>query len=759
MTDLTLEEKAALVVGADFWSTVAIERAGIPSIALTDGPHGLRKQRGGGDHLGLGESVPATCFPPAAGIASSWNPALIERVGAALGDEARGERVGVLLGPGVNIKRSPLCGRNFEYFSEDPLLSGELGAAWVRGIQSRGVGASLKHFAANNQETDRMVVSAEVDERTLREIYLPAFERVVTREQPWTVMCSYNRLNGVAAAENHWLLTEVLRDEWGFEGAVVSDWGAVEHGVAALAAGLDLEMPGPLAESSAAIVEAVRSGALEQSALDAAAARIAALAAKAAQVHPRSQAPSARDARERSASDPSRNPAHHALAREAAAESAVLLRNEGGILPLDTAQAIGVIGEFARTPRFQGAGSSQVNPTRVDSALDAMLKLMHESSSGSMPIEFAPGYSFDRKVDPEPFIAEAVAVAKRSQTVLLFVGLPAGDESEGYDRTHLDLPATHTRLIAEVAAANPRTVVILTNGGVVSLEPWHDSVPVILETWLLGQAGGSAIADLVFGNVAPSGRLAESIPFRLQDNPSYLNFPGENDVVRYGEGIFVGYRYYETVDLAVRYPFGFGLSYTTFEYSDLEAARGRASVTITNIGDRAGKEVAQLYVSAPTGGIAVPARELRGFEKVELEPGESVRVIFALDDRAFSHWGVTTHSWLIAGGNYTIGVGSSAHDIALSAVVQLPRPGPGRLSVDSRVSEFLEHPVTGPLLARAAGDAAEGGTSLLDMVASMPMRRLMRFPGVGNAFRHIGLLIAVANNPLVRWVAGLRRKG
>ncbi|MEO8094332.1 MAG: glycoside hydrolase family 3 C-terminal domain-containing protein, partial [Pseudolysinimonas sp.] len=544
MTDLTLEEKAALVVGADFWSTVGVERAGIPSIGLTDGPHGVRKQRGGADHLGLGDSVPATCFPPAAGLASSWNPALLYRVGAALADEARAEGVGVLLGPGVNIKRSPLCGRNFEYFSEDPLLAGELGASWVEGIQARGVGASLKHFAANNQETNRMTVSAEVDERTLREIYLPAFERIVTGEQPWTVMCSYNRINGVSAAENHWLLTEVLRDEWGFEGVVVSDWGAVEHRVAALEAGLDLDMPGPQAGASAEIVAAVRSGALAESVLDAAVARITNLARKAT-------APAPQDAALGGATPAAGFSvgAHHALAREAAAESIVLLRNEADLLPLATAQAIGVIGEFARTPRFQGAGSSQVNPTRIDSALDAI--------SAIAPVEFAPGYSFDRHAEAGQLIAEAVGVARRSETVLLFVGLPARDESEGYDRAHLDLPESHTRLIAAVAAANPRTVVILTNGGVVSLEPWHDSVPAILEAWLLGQAGGSAIADVVFGNVEPSGRLAESIPMRLQDTPSYLNFPGDDDVVRYGEGVYVGYRYYETIDLPVRYPFGF----------------------------------------------------------------------------------------------------------------------------------------------------------------------------------------------------------
>jgi beta-glucosidase len=734
---LTLDEKAALVVGAGFWHTAAIGRAGIRSITITDGPHGVRKPRDGGDAIGIGDSVPATCFPPAAGLASSWNPRLLQRVGAAIGDEARTQGVAVVLGPGVNIKRSPLCGRNFEYFSEDPLLSGELGAAWVRGLQSRGVGASLKHFAANNQETNRMTVSVEVDERTLREIYLPAFERVVTAEQPWTIMCSYNRVNGVPASENHWLLTQVLRQEWGFQGLVISDWGAVDRRVPALEAGLDLEMPGPQRDSTGAIVAAVRSGDLDEEVLDTAAARVLALVDKAP-----------RPPREH------HDPAGHALAREAAIESIVLLRNEGALLPLQTSQAIGVIGEFARTPRFQAAGSSQVTPTRVDTALDAI--------SAIAPTEFAAGYALGRGVDPAPLIAEAVAVAQRSDAVLLFVGLPEGDESEGYDREHLNLPSAHLQLIAAVAEVNPRTVVVLSNGGVVSLEPWHDSVPVVVESWLLGQAGGSALAAVLFGSAAPSGRLAESIPMRLQDTPSFLNFPGENDVVRYGEGIFVGYRYYETAEVAVRYPFGHGLTYTSFAYTAFEVARdgSRAAVTVTNTGARAGADVPQLFVSAPRDRLAVPRRELKGFDKVVLEAGESRRVEFVLDRRSYSHWDVRSSSWVVAGGDYVVEVGRSAHDIVASATVRLAAPRPGMLTLDSRVDEFLRHPVTGPLLARAA--SGQGTANVLELVASMPMRRLMRFPGVGESLSRVSTLIAVANNPVVRgvaaWWARVRRR-
>ena len=734
MTDLTLPEKAALVAGGGFWSTLAIERAGIPSVSLTDGPHGLRKQAEGGDHLGIGESIASTCFPPAAGIASSFNVDLVERVGRALGDEARAEDVAVLLGPGVNIKRSPLCGRNFEYFSEDPLVSGELGAAWVRGIQSRGVGASLKHFAANNQETNRMTVSAEVDERTLREIYLPAFERIVKREQPWTVMCSYNKVNGVYASESRWLLTEVLRNEWGFEGLVVSDWGAVDDRAAALAAGMDLEMPGPQSSSERAILDAVASGAVSESVLDESVARVRALVDRA---QPRT--------------DGYDSDAHHQLAREAAVESIVLLRNEGGALPFEPEERIAVIGEFARSPRFQGAGSSQVVSTRVESALEA---LMPRAS-----VEFAPGYSLAAG-DDTALRVDATALAARCDAALLFVGLPEGDESEGFDRQHLELPSAHVELIRAVAAVNPRTIVVLTNGGVVSLEPWHDEVTGILECWLLGQAGGAAIADVVLGHANPSGRLAETIPLRLQDSPSFLNFPGDNNSVRYGEGVFVGYRYFEAADVPVRYPFGFGLSYTTFAYSDLEVDATSARVTVTNTGDRPGAEVVQVYVEPLESPVRSPVRELRAFRKVWLGPGQAITVTIPLEARAFSYWDVTTHRWQ-SGGAYEVAIGVSASSMVLRATVMLPSTAtPGRLGLDSSVGEWLEHPVTGPVLRREAakgmgGDLIEGGASVLDMVASMPMRRLVRFPGVDVTEKQLRVFAALANNRVVHAVARL----
>ena len=512
---LTVDEKAALCSGSGFWHTRAIERLDIPSIMVSDGPHGLRIQADGGDHLGLDASLPATCFPPAVTVASSWDVDLAGRIGDAIGTEARAAGLGVVLGPGVNIKRSPLCGRNFEYLSEDPHLAGGLATAMVHGIQSHGVGASLKHFAANNQETDRLRVSAEVDERTLREIYLPAFEQVVTRARPWTVMCAYNRINGTYASQDPWLLTELLRDEWGFDGLVVSDWGAVNDPVAAVAAGLDLEMPSTGGMSAQAIVAAVADGTLDEAALDLAVTRVLALVE-----HARAGAATRADPAEASPDFD----AHHALAREAAAQGAVLLKNDGALLPLrlTSGQRVAVIGEFARTPRYQGAGSSQVNPTRVDDALAAL----QDGAPEGVTVDFAPGFTVDAAEPDDPTLAaDAVRCATGADVVVLFLGLPAAAESEGFDRTHLSLPRRQLAVLDAVAAANPNVVVVLANGGVVTTAECDRHAAAILECWLGGQASGGAVADLLLGAANPSGKLAETIPLRLEDTPSHLNFP------------------------------------------------------------------------------------------------------------------------------------------------------------------------------------------------------------------------------------------
>ncbi len=622
VADLTLEEKASLTSGASFWTTKPVERVGLPAIMLTDGPHGVRKQRASADHLGIGDSVPATCFPPAVALGSSFDPELLVRVGAALGEESQAERVGVLLGPGINIKRSPLCGRNFEYLSEDPIVSGVLGSALVRGLQSQGVGASLKHFAANNQEADRMRVSADIDERPLREIYLRGFQRVVQDEQPWTVMCSYNRLNGVYTSEDPWLLTKVLRDEWGFDGLVVSDWGAVNDRVTGLAAGLDLEMPSSEGRTDAQLVAAVRSGVLDERLLDTAARRNVELVQKAV-----------RGAKADAAYDVD---AHHALAREAAAASIVLLKNDDAVLPLAAGASVAVIGELARTPRYQGAGSSHINPTRLDNALDEIRAL------AGAEVPFAAGYGADGADRPTSSRPRPWPSAAAAETVVLFLGVPASQESEGFDRDDIELPAAQLALADAVIAANPRTVVVLSNGGVVRLSGLADRVPAIVEGWLLGQAGGGAVADVLYGAVNPSGRLAETIPVRLADSPAYLDFPGEHSHVRYGEGLFVGYRWYDARDLEVTYPFGHGLSYTTFGYSDAavssDASGLTVRVTVTNTGDRAGAEVVQVYTSLPGSAVVRAPRELKGFAKVALEAGESREVAVHVRREDLAYW-------------------------------------------------------------------------------------------------------------------------
>jgi beta-glucosidase len=749
-SDLTLEEKASLTSGADFWTTKAVERAGIPSIMMTDGPHGLRKQAGGTDHLGLASSVPATCFPPAVGIGSSWDPELIERVGAAIGVEAAIEDVAVVLGPGINIKRSPLCGRNFEYFSEDPIVSGVLGAASVRGVQSQGVGTSLKHFAANNQEFDRMRASSDVDPRPLREIYLRGFERVVKDAAPWTVMCSYNRLNGVWTSEDPWLLTRVLRDEWGFDGLVVSDWGAVNDRVAGVAAGLDLEMPASGGRTDAQLVAAVRDGRLDESVLETAASRAIDLVRKAGE-RPAVEGPLDVDA-------------HHALAREAAGRSIVLLKNEGPILPLASGQKIAVIGAFAAEPRFQGAGSSLINPTRVDAALDALRAIAGDD------ISYAPGFAVEGGAvaasgrSADELRAEAVDAAAAAEVAVVFLGLPAAEESEGFDREHIDLPALQVELLDAVIEANPRTVVVLSNGGVVAL-PFVDRVPAIVESWLLGQAGGSAVADVLYGAVNPSGKLTETVPARLEDNPSWGNFPGEFGHVRYGEGLLVGYRWYDAKGLDVVFPFGFGLSYTTFSYgaataSVIDGGDIAVSFELTNTGDRDGREVVQVYSSLAGSVVQRAPRELKAFASVALAAGETRRVELVIRREDLAYWDIRVDRYVVEGGEYTLEVAASSRDVR-SAVTVAVSGDEVRLPLDmnSSIGDVMANPVAGPVMQGALSgfmgdldgvDAAAASMmpndeAMQKMMASFPIGRLVGFPGVPVTYEQIEQLLAAAN--------------
>lgn len=730
VAELTLEEKASLCLGSDFWHTAPVERLGVPAVMVADGPHGLRKQPHEADHAGLGGSNPATCFPTASALGSSWDVDLLRSVGEALGRETRAEDVAVLLGPGINIKRSPLCGRNFEYLSEDPWLSGVLGTAFVQGVQSQGVGTSVKHYAANNQETDRVRVSADVDERTLREIYLPAFERVVEQAQPWTVMCSYNRVNGVHVSQDPWLLTRVLREEWGFDGLVVSDWGAVHDRVAALAAGLDLEMPPQLGWSDRAVVDAVRAGDLDEALLDAAVTRVLSLVARSPQPYD---------------GEPVDHDAHHALAREAARECAVLLSNDG-LLPLDlpAGATLAVIGEFARTPRFQGAGSSQVNPTRVDAALDEL----RAGVPDGVEVAFAAGFGLGPEEDDGTLADEAVALAGRADVAVLFLGLPARDESEGFDRTHMDLPAAQVALLERVAQVNERVVVVLANGSAVLTSPWQQHAGAILECWLTGQAAGGAAADLLLGVANPSGRLAETVPVRLEDTPSFLNFPGDSGHVRYGEGVFVGYRGHDRLRQQVSFPFGHGLSYTTFGYDDLAVevtgshAEGTLAVTVTcrvtNTGGRAGKEVAQLYVSDVAASVARPPRELRGFTKLELAPGESATATFALSGRNLSYWSETVRDWVLEPGEFVFAVGASSRDLRVSgtAYVDAPRVAPP-LGPMSSLEEWLDDPHGAAALRETFGTRPDGrlkgmlgDPQLVTVIGNFPMRSLAGFPNV-----------------------------
>lgn len=661
IAQMTLEEKASLCDGLDYWHSQPVERVGIKSISLNDGPHGIRK-KGDPDNAPKGETnllkgVPAICFPTASATACSWDSDLIYKMGEALGEECLKEQVSVLLGPGTNIKRSPLCGRNFEYFSEDGVLAGEMAAAFINGVQSKGIGTSLKHYAANNQETRRMTVNAVVDERTLRETYLLPFEIAVKKAQPWTVMNSYNRLNGTYAAENKWLLTDVLRGDFGYEGLVVTDWGAENQRVPGLIAGQELEMPTSSGEGTRLIVEAVKNGELDEAILDAACDKLIELTKKAEKVLGTYTYDS---------------DAHHQLAREIAGQCMVLMKNEGNLLPLKKDAKIAVIGEMAHTPRYQGAGSSLINPIKLDSAYQTM-------KDAGVNFSYAPGYTLKGKNKKEmELILDAKQKAKEADVAVVFIGLTDEYETEGNDRKHLSIPPVHNALVEEVLKANPNTVVVLSGGASIEM-PWADKVPAILNMFLTGQAGGSAVCDILFGEVNPSGKLSETYPIALEDNSSYNYFPGTPVSVEYRESIYVGYKYYDTANKEVRFPFGHGLSYTTFEYSDIKVSaeniKDTDTVTVSfkvkNTGDVDGAEVAQLYVSDVESTIYRPVKELRGFKKVFLKAGEEKEVEIVLDKRAFAYYNVNLGDWHVESGEFKLLVGASSRDIRLEATVNV----------------------------------------------------------------------------------------
>ena len=636
LSKMTLEDKISLCNGADFWHSKTMAQYGIPAVTMSDGPHGVRCQKNGADMLGVNESEPATCFPTAVTSGATWDAALLKAEGQAIGEEGLSYGVDVVLGPGVNIKRNPLCGRNFEYFSEDPCIAGAMGAAWVQGAQSTGAGTSLKHFAANNQEYKRFNGNSQVDERTLRELYLPAFETVVKAAQPETVMCSYPRINNVHASDNHWLLTDVLRKDWGFAGLVVTDWGALCDRVKAMHAGCDLSMPGGSTYMEDWVAAAVRDGTLPESDVDACAARVIALALK-GESRPKGHAFD--------------KDAHNALAQKIAENGAVLLKNEDNILPLD-AGGIALIGEMARTMRYQGAGSSHINPTRLTTLCDAM-----------PGVPFAAGCDVKGTVTEES-LREAAETAKQAKIAVVCVGLPDIYESEGFDRETMAMPEGHIRLIETVAAANPNTVVVLFCGCAVEM-PWLDKVKAVLYMGLPGQAGGAAAASLLTGKANPSGKLTETWPLCYDDVPSRDTFGKKT--THYKEGLYAGYRYYDKAGKAVRFPFGYGLSYTQFAYSDLKIEGRTVSATVTNTGSIAGAEVVQLYVAPPQNGLYRPAKELKGFAKVSLQPGESQTVHFELNDRSFAVW--CDGCWKVPMGSYEICVGASVADIRLHAAL------------------------------------------------------------------------------------------
>lgn len=690
LSKMTLEEKALLTSGRDAWSTQPIERLDIPSIWMADGPHGLRRAPTT-DTWGYGNQAPATCFPTASALSASWDMELLKQVGEALGVESNALGVDLLLGPGINIKRSPLAGRNFEYFSEDPILSGKLGAAYINGVQSQGVGATAKHYVANNVETQRMWANSNLDDRTLNEIYMTPFEIAVKEGQPWSVMACYNRVQGIYGTESLQLLTDKLKNEWGFKGFVVSDWDAVVDRVQGIRAGMHLEMPGkPARITNKMVVEAVKNNELEEQQLDTIVKdllRIVFMGQNTDDKHGDQNIEQ-----------------HHQLARKIAAETITLLKNTEKLLPVDPAKykKIAVLGEFAVNPRYQGNGSSQVKPTQLDKFID----IVRNEYGQSVEFIYSPGYSLAND-DDLSLVEQAAAVAADADLALVMAGLPLSYESEGIDRTHIDLPPSHNALISAVAKAQPNTAIILTNGSAIAM-PWESQVSAILETWLGGQAGAGAIADAVFGKVNPSGKLAETFPVRLEDTPAYLNFPGEDGQVIYGERMFVGYRYYDKRNIEPLFPFGHGLSYTDFGYSNLKLSSSditdndqlQVSLTVTNTGKVKGKEVIQLYIADKQSTVQRPIKELKAFDKIELESGESKDVIFTLTKRDFSYYSKVYDRWIAESGAFDILIGASSRDIRLQAGLNLSSTEnlQYKMTEFSFFSEYWSNPQLKPLL-------------------------------------------------------------
>ncbi|HJA20089.1 MAG TPA: glycoside hydrolase family 3 C-terminal domain-containing protein [Candidatus Mediterraneibacter ornithocaccae] len=741
ISKMTLEEKAGLCSGEDFWHTKGIERLGIPSVMVSDGPHGLRKQEDEADHLGINDSIKAVCFPAGCATASSFDRDLLEELGKIIGNECQAENISTILGPAMNIKRSPLCGRNFEYYSEDPLVSSEMASAFVRGVQSKSVGTSPKHFMANNQEYHRMTSSSEMDERTMREIYLASFENMVKKEKPWTIMNSYNKLNGTYLCENKEMLSDILRDEWGFDGYVMTDWGAMNERVEALKAGCNLEMPASGGKTDKEIVDAVRSGELDETVLDQRCEEFLNIIFRYIEN---------RD--ENAVFDREKD---HEKARHIEEESIVLLKNEDSILPLSPEQKTAFIGKYAAAPRFQGGGSSHINSFKTESAMDA-LEIVDGINKEN--IIYAQGYDDLEDKTDDALLQEAVEAAKRAETAVIFAGLPDSFESEGYDRTHMRMPQCQITLIEEVAKVQPDTVVVLHNGAPVEM-PWIDKVKAVVEVYLGGQAVGGATVNVLYGNTNPSGHLAETFPIRVQDTPCYLTYGGEHDKSVYSEGVFVGYRYYASKEMNVLFPFGHGLSYTTFSYSNLmvekerirESEKLKVSVDVTNTGNRFGKEVIQLYVAPKNSTVIRPVRELRAFDKIGIAPGETKTVTFLLDGRAYAYWSTEIHDWHVESGEYEIQIGKNAQDIVLSKTVyvesehMIPKvftlnSTMGEIMADAKGKAVFEQAVS----KMAGADAQEMENQSLEgdgeaisaemmaaMMEAMPLRQLISFvPGV-----------------------------